>query len=77
MRRGSSRRRPKHEEATTEQVVVVTLKSLQGYDIADYGYQLGRHWGIGQADKNNGLLFIIAPRNARPASTWATAWRAG
>src|SRR6185312_9336740 len=26
------------------QVVVVTLKSLQGYEIADYGYQLGRHW---------------------------------
>lgn len=55
----------KHEQATTEQVVVVTLKSLQGYDIADYGYQLGRHWGIGQADKNNGLLFIIAPKERK------------
>lgn len=50
-----------HEQATTNQVVVVTLKTLQGYDIADYGYQLGRHWGIGQKDKNNGVLLIIAP----------------
>jgi uncharacterized protein len=51
-----------HEQATTNQVVVVTLKSLQGYDIADYGYQLGRHWGIGQKAKDNGALFIVAPK---------------
>jgi uncharacterized protein len=50
-----------HEQATTNQVVVVTLKSLGGYDIADYGYQLGRHWGIGQKGKNNGVLLIVAP----------------
>jgi uncharacterized protein len=43
------------------QVVVVTLKSLQGYEIADYGYRLGRHWGIGQKGKNNGALIIVAP----------------
>lgn len=50
------------EDNSTAQVVVVTLKSLEGYDIADYGYQLGRHWGIGQKGQdNNGLLIIIAP----------------
>lgn len=49
------------EGKTTDQFVVVTLNSLEGYDIADYGYQLGRHWGIGQAAKNNGLLLIVAP----------------
>ena len=46
---------------TTRQLVVVTLPSLQGYDIADYGYQLGRSWGIGQKKQNNGVLFIIVP----------------
>lgn len=50
-----------HEEATTNQIVVVTLKSLQGRTIEEYGYQLGRHWGIGQAAKNNGVLLIVAP----------------
>jgi uncharacterized protein len=45
--------------------VVVTLPSLQGYDIADYGYQLGRAWGIGQAKLNNGLLLIVAPNEHR------------
>jgi uncharacterized protein len=49
------------EQKTTDQLVVVTLSSLQGYEIADYGYQLGRAWGIGQKDKNNGVLLIVAP----------------
>jgi uncharacterized protein len=54
-----------HEDKTTNQVVVVTLKSLQGDDIADYGYQLGRDWGIGQKDKNNGVLLIVAPNERK------------
>lgn len=50
-----------YETNTTNQIVVVTLSSLQGYDIADYGYQLGRYWGIGTKEHNNGVLLIIAP----------------
>src|SRR5205085_1505096 len=49
------------EQRTGRQLVVVTLPSLQGYEIEDYGYQLGRAWGIGQKKLNNGVLFIIAP----------------
>jgi uncharacterized protein len=49
------------EQKTGDQVVVVTLPSLQGYEIEDYGYQLGRAWGIGQKGKNNGVLFVVAP----------------
>jgi uncharacterized protein len=51
----------KHEQATGEQVVVVTLKSLGGYAIEDYGYQLGRKWGIGQKGKNTGAMLIVVP----------------
>ena len=50
-----------HERQTGNQVVVVTLKSLQDNDIATYGYQLGRAWGIGQKGKNNGALVIVSP----------------
>src|SRR5438874_8103827 len=53
------------ERNTTTQLVVVTLRSLQGYDIADYGYQLGRHWGIGQKGSNNGALLIVAPNERK------------
>jgi uncharacterized protein len=49
-----------HEQATTEQIVVVTLQNLQGYGIEEYGYQLGREWGIGQRGEDNGALLIIA-----------------
>jgi uncharacterized protein len=49
------------EQGTSRQLVVVTIPSLQGYAISDYGYQLGRAWGIGQAKLNNGILLIVAP----------------
>ena len=53
------------EGKTTGQLVVVTLKSLQGTSIEDYGYQLGRHWGIGQKEKNTGALLIVAPNERK------------
>ena len=49
------------EQQSTDQIVVVTIPSLQGQPIEDYGYQLGRHWGIGQKGKDNGVLLIVAP----------------
>lgn len=49
-----------HERATGNQVIVVTLPDLQGQAIEEYGYQLGRHWGIGQGSANNGVLLLIA-----------------
>ena len=53
------------EDKTTTQLVVVTLKSLQGTSIADYGYQLGRYWHIGQKGTNNGALLIVVPSERR------------
>ncbi len=53
------------ESKTSRQLVVVTVPSLQGYEIEDYGYQLGRAWGIGQKSSNNGVLFIIAPNERK------------
>lgn len=49
------------EEKTTDQLVVVTLPSLQDQSIEEFGYRLGRHWGIGRQDRNNGVLLIVAP----------------
>jgi uncharacterized protein len=49
------------EQKTGDQLVVVTLPTLQGDEIEDYGYQLGRAWGIGEKGKNNGAIFIVAP----------------
>lgn len=49
------------EVQSQRQLVVVTLASLQGYPIGDFGYQLGRHWGIGDAERNDGIMLIVAP----------------
>lgn len=48
------------EQNTGDQIVVVTVPDLQGVPIEDFGYQLGRHWGIGQKGKDNGALLIVA-----------------
>jgi uncharacterized protein len=53
------------ESKSGRQLVVVTLKSLQGYEIEDYGYRLGRAWGIGEKGKNTGALLIVAPNEHR------------
>ena len=53
------------EAANGTQLVVVTLPDLKGYDIGDYGYQLGRAWGIGQKGANNGALLIVAPTDRK------------
>jgi uncharacterized protein len=48
-----------YSDANGTQLVVVTLPTLKGYPIEYYGYQLGRHWGIGQKGRNNGVLLIV------------------
>ena len=48
------------ERDTSDQLVVVTVRTLDGYDIADYGTRLGRHWQIGQEGGDNGVLLIVA-----------------
>jgi len=43
------------------QLVVATVPSLGGDDIQDYGYKLGRAWGVGLKDANNGTILLVAP----------------
>ena len=49
------------EAKTTDQLVVATVKSLQGTSVEDYGNRLFRDWKLGQAGKNNGVLLLVAP----------------
>ncbi len=50
------------ERASKRQLVVVTVKDLQGYPIEDFGYRLGRAWGIGEKDRNTGAILLVAPK---------------
>ena len=49
------------KKAEPHQVVAVSLKSLRGNEIEEYGVALGRHWGIGRKGIDDGVLVIIAP----------------
>ena len=53
------------EAGTGRQLVVATIGDLDGYEIEDYGYQLGRAWGIGSKEDDNGALFIVAPNQRK------------
>ncbi len=47
---------------TSNQVVVVIVADLCGYDKADYAIELGDRWGVGQAKEDNGIVFLVKPK---------------
>src|SRR5438105_1148592 len=53
------------EAQTGHQVVVATVPDLQGYEIEDYGYQLGRTWQIGRKGVNDGAILLVAPNQRK------------
>ena len=53
------------EEKSSIQLVVATVPSLQGSDIETYANQLFRAWQLGQAQKNNGVLLLVAPNERK------------
>jgi uncharacterized protein len=48
------------ETKTGEQLVVATVPSLDGLAIEDYANRLFRQWRLGDKDKNNGVLLLLA-----------------
>ena len=53
------------QQQTGRQLVVATIPDLQGYDVADYGYRLGRNWGVGLKGADNGAILIVAPKERK------------
>jgi uncharacterized protein len=49
------------EDKSGIQLVVATVKSLQGGDIETFANELFRYWKLGEAKKNNGVLLLVAP----------------
>ncbi len=53
------------ETTTGRQLVVATLPSLQGLEIEEYGYQLGRAWKLGGEKTDDGAVLIVAPNERK------------
>ena len=49
-----------HEDSTSNQIVVLTIPSLDGEVLEAYATRVFRVWGLGQADRDNGVLLLVA-----------------
>ena len=54
-----------HEARTTNQVVILTVPSLEGESIEDYAYKVFNEWKLGQKDRDNGILIVVVPDERR------------
>ena len=49
-----------YNDSTSSQITIVTINSLEGNEIRDFGYRLATKWAIGQKGKDNGILILVA-----------------
>ncbi len=50
-----------HEATTTNQIVILTIPSLEGENIEDFANKVFNEWKLGQKDKDNGILIVVVP----------------
>lgn len=48
-----------YDDSTSNQFVVITIADIGDYDIGDFAIALGRKWGVGGKEFNNGLILVI------------------
>ena len=46
-------------DSTSNQIAVVIVDDLQGYDKSEFAYKVAKDWGVGQSDFNNGVLVLV------------------
>ncbi len=57
----------RYSDTTSTEIAVITVKDLQGEDINLYAAELGEKWGVGRGNKDNGLVFLVAPNEREVA----------
>jgi uncharacterized protein len=53
------------EQSSGKQVAIATVPSLEGYEIRDYGNRLFRHWKLGDKERDDGVLILVAPNERK------------
>lgn len=48
-------------DETSNQIVIVVVDTLNGYDAASFSFKLGERWGVGQGKFDNGIVILIKP----------------
>lgn len=49
-----------YNDTTSTQIAVITIPSVEPYEIGDYAYKIGRYWGVGNANFDNGIVLLVA-----------------
>jgi len=49
---------------TSNQICIVIVDDLKGYEASEYAFKIGNEWGVGKADKDNGIVILIKPTQA-------------
>ena len=50
------------DDSTTNQIAVVTVTDLEGYDAAEYATRIGLDWGVGSDKFDNGIVVLVKPK---------------
>ena len=62
-RKSMEKRLVKLDDSTGNQIAVVVVADLEGYDIAEYAQQIGQKWGVGSKQHNNGVVIVVKVKN--------------
>lgn len=49
-----------YRDTTSNEIAIVIVANIAGYEVAQYASELGERWGIGKKQKNNGVLILVA-----------------
>ena len=52
------------DDTTSNQITVVTVNDLEGYDPAEFATRIGLDWQVGTSDFNNGVVVLVKPKTA-------------
>ena len=50
------------DDSTSNQIVVITVRDLEGYDASEYATRIGLDWGVGSEQFNNGIVLLVKPK---------------
>jgi uncharacterized protein len=54
-----------YNDSTSTQIAIVIIPELAGWEIADFAFQIAEKWGIGNKEKDNGILVLVAVKDRK------------
>lgn len=52
------------DDSTSNQIAVITVKDLEGYEASEYATRIGLDWGVGSSKFDNGIVILVKPKTS-------------